>query len=67
MLKKRIYLPENCEKEECIAYKNFIRSCNFCRISKADRRERVKKRKETHNKAALKFYHKNKSQKGAHG
>lgn len=61
MLKKRIYLPENCKKEDCPIYMALVKKCKSCHIFKADKKERETKNRDAHNKASLKYYHKNKT------
>jgi len=63
MLKKRIYLPEKCLGKKCPHFNALISLCEACPTYREDLAERTAKLTESHRKAALKYYHKNKNVK----
>lgn len=63
MLKKRIYLPDKCLGDNCEHYTALKERCKTCPIFREDLAERTERLKIAHRKAALVFYHKNKTVK----
>ena len=61
MLKKRIYLPDNCLGQSCEHYASLKKNCKTCSIFKEDLAERTERLTEAHRKAARTYYHKNKN------
>ena len=60
MLKKRIYLPENCTMYKCPAYRQLVTACTKCEIYKKSRKERSSKLTDAHRQASNRYYHKKK-------
>jgi len=60
VLKKRIYLPENCKMDKCPIYKQLVAACIKCVIYQKSKKERSSKLTDAHRQASNRYYHKKK-------